>query len=86
MKWLQLDNEFATATGKQHCYIHKVCKIPILEDEYDGNISLCERAQVIDEDETRIPYVNLDYETLDESKACKICLKKFKEQLLKELE
>lgn len=78
MKWLQVENSGATAMLKQHAYIHHVCRVPYIGEKYDGNISLCKRSSVINEDELRIAYNDLDSEPLNESKACKICLKKSK--------
>jgi len=78
MKWLTLENAEATAVGKQHAYIHKVCKTPYIHEEYDGNISLCGRSCCINEDELRVAYNELESEPLDETKACKLCLKKTK--------
>jgi hypothetical protein len=79
MKWLTLENADATATGKQHAYIHKVCMTPYIREKYDGNISLCGRSCCINEDELRVSYNDLESEPLNESKACKLCLKIMKE-------
>lgn len=76
MKWLQVSNSDDTATLKQHAYVHHVCKVRYTGEKYDGNISLCKRSSVINEDELRISYNELDSEPLNEKEACKICLKK----------
>lgn len=78
MKWLRLENAEATATLKQHAYIHKVCKIPYTREDYDGNISLCGRSSCVNENELRVSYNDLEDEPLDKSNVCKICLKKAK--------
>lgn len=82
MKWLQVDNHDGTQTLKQHCYIHKVCKVPYTREQYAGNVSLCDRSSVINEDELRISYDYLDSEPLSEKEACKICLRRYNDQLI----
>lgn len=79
MKWLEADNDSGTKT-KQHAYIHHVCMAPYTREKYDGNISLCRRSSVINEDELRTSYNDLEFEPLNESNACKICLKKYHQQ------
>lgn len=77
LKWLQVSNADDTATLKQHAYVHKVCKVQYTGEKYNGNISLCGRSSVINEDELRISIEELDSEPLNESGACKLCLKKY---------
>lgn len=77
VKWLSVSNANDTATLKQHAYIHHVCKVRYTDEKYNGNLSLCKRSSVINEDELRISIEGLENETPNESKACKICMKKY---------
>ncbi len=79
MKWLTLENAEASATLKQHVFIHKAYKKPYINEEYDGNISLCGKISCVNEDELRVSFDELEEETMNDKTACKICMKKIKE-------
>lgn len=75
IKWLQLSNSDDTASLKQHGYVRRVCKAPYTLEQYIGNRSLCGKAMVSEDGETAMDFFLIEPEKLNESIACKTCLK-----------
>lgn len=78
VKWLTLENSTGERVLKQHAYIPKTKKTPWTLEEYEGNTSLCSKAFASDDGEIASSFDDLESEPLDESIACKICMRKIK--------
>jgi len=75
-KCLTLANHDDSKTLKQHIFIPKICKTPIIREEYKGNISLCGKFWASDDGELASDWKQLENERLNDENICKICFKK----------
>jgi hypothetical protein len=78
IKWMTLENSEATATLKQHAFIEKICKVPVIGDKYIGNTMLCRKGGCSSDGDRYDNFSTLTDEGLNEKIACKKCLKKLK--------
>jgi hypothetical protein len=65
---------------KQHIFQSKMIN-PLYYDVYEGNISLCSRISIGDENCKLLRINKIESEELDEEKCCKHCLKEYKKLL-----
>lgn len=75
--WNTSENSDATRSLKQHAFIHKTRKAKYIGEQYNGNISLCGKICISEDGERSCEITVIDSERLEESKACKVCLKRF---------
>lgn len=76
-KWVTLDNETGDRTLKQHCFVPVYLKRKYTGEEYTGNISLCGKSRVGNENAEIELFSNVDSENQSET-CCKKCQKIFK--------
>jgi hypothetical protein len=73
MKWLQIENETGTATLRQHCYVPQERKRPYTGEPYIGNVSLCGKSHVGNENAEIEEYDKVDAERFIFYVCCKKC-------------
>lgn len=70
--WYTPENYDASKTLSQHAFMPKQCG-KWYEDKYEGNISLCRKIGIANENEKYIKIDEIDSENFNEIKACKRC-------------
>lgn len=77
VKWVSLDNRDATASLKQHGFIQKEGDRRYTFEKYIGNVSLCGKIVVGNEDEEIEEFDKIESEPLDKDNCCKKCQRIF---------
>lgn len=80
VKWNTPDSIDGERSIKQHAFISAQRKSAFWEEPHKGNKSLCSNMGISDDGHRYIPLERIESEPLDESKACKKCLRSYLKQ------
>ena len=72
LKYTTLDNYDASRTLRQHIFKRRISKVPYTDEEYEGNISLCGKIRVVEDNELDVNFDELDDED-EKNNCCKLC-------------
>ena len=75
-KWYRPDSEDGQRSLVQHGYQHKE-RINYFGEKYNGNISLCGKSALANDDEHYLSFDEIEPESLNKEKVCKNCIKIF---------
>ena len=70
--WSSPTSSDGERTLAQHAFVSKL-RGKWWEDKYEGNVALCSKMGIADENERYIPLTEIEAENFDETKACKRC-------------
>lgn len=70
--WSSPTSSDGERTLAQHAFVSKL-RGKWWGDKYEGNVALCSRMGIADENERFIPLAEIEAENFDETKACKRC-------------